>query len=314
MLCRAVLLVMSASRLNEATQCPQLDGSQRPHVPDASTCLEEGRKHDMEARERLSRLDFVTHNAAHVITKGSHCTKTSPKQDSTRQAGTFAKSMIPKNRRQKSWKHHETDEPDVTLERMREEDIASILQGRCLDDPARVRHLAKMAQAAASLPTPVATPPPQTPMTRLSLLKTRLRKYPDLRVSMDTQPRQSLSLGMSGRVDGDAAGIGAGRASRISGLHDDVRSPLLESNSGSKTLGWRARTALSGSRAEGRSCSANNMLVGDGVPQGMYKLDSREREAMVEALKDEWEQVNKEYQRITFTINWLDSVHKVRAE
>ena len=55
------------------------------------------------------------------------------------------------------------------------------------------------------------------------------------------------------------------------------------------------------------------MLVGDGVPQGMYKLDSREREAMVEALKDEWEQVNKEYQRITFTINWLDSVHKVRA-
>ena len=82
----------------------------------------------MEARERLSRLDFVTHNAAHVITKGSHCTKTSPKQDSTRQAGTFAKSMIPKNRRQKSWKHHETDEPDVTLERMREEDIASISQ------------------------------------------------------------------------------------------------------------------------------------------------------------------------------------------
>lgn len=270
----------------------------------------------MEARERLSRLDFVTHNAAHVITKGSHCTKTSPKQDSTRQAGTFAKSMIPKNRRQKSWKHHETDEPDVTLERMREEDIASILQGRCLDDPARVRHLAKMAQAAASLPKPAATPPPQTPMTRLSLLKTRLRKYPDLLVSMETQPRQSLLLGMSGRVDGDAAGIGAGRTSQISG---HVSTPLLESNSGSKTLGWRARTALSGSRAEetlnpkGRSCSANNMLVGDGVPQGMYKLDSQEREAMVEALKDEWEQVNKEYQRITFTINWLDSVHKVRA-
>ena len=147
-------------------------------------------------------------------------------------------------------------------------------------------------------------------MTRLSLLKTRLRKYPDLLVSMETQPRQSLLLGMSGRVDGDAAGIGAGRVSQISG---HVSTPLLESNSGSKTLGWRARTALSGSRAEGRSCSANNMLVGDGVPQGMYKLDSREREAMVEALKDEWEQVNKEYQRITFTINWLDSVHKVRA-
>jgi hypothetical protein len=46
----------------------------------------------------------------------------------------------------------------------------------------------------------------------------------------------------------------------------------------------------------------------------LSKMGEGEREEMLAALKDEWESVNREYQRLCFRIDHLDTVRKVRSK
>jgi hypothetical protein len=59
-------------------------------------------------------------------------------------------------------------------------------QGQDLKDPNRRRLLKKISRAAADIPPPPTPARCLTPMGKLRLLKTRLRAYPDLDVSIDT--------------------------------------------------------------------------------------------------------------------------------